>query len=292
MEKLKTYKVFNKDMECEVGKIYDFLTDEKFSYPWEAYSYKFQFFYDVIDCFKESIPSLDNVSICEINVLGDIIEYKSSDIDGHFTKKFEIVRKLDEEEILKLCNAGNGNDGIGNVGNQNKGNYNRGNRNDGHFNVGNYNKGTGNQGDENKGSFNNGSNNIGTGNIGSINFGNDNIGFDNRGNRNVGNHNIGNYNKGDYCLGDFNTLSIGCLTIFNNPIPNSVLKKFRKSKIYKLLDNLGGFNNCNKKYSTKDLYMLWWELLSEDEKREFKSYDYFDHLVFQNITGIEVDKID
>lgn len=294
MEKVRTYKVFNKDMELKgekykVGEIYDFTKDEKCTYPWESYSYKFRFFYTVLDCFKEAMPSIESVSICEINVLGDIVEHTPSDIDGYFTKKFEIVRKLEAEEILELCNDGNGNDGIGNVGNQNKGNYNRGNKNYGHFNEGNYNQGTGNEGNENKGSFNIGDNNIGTGNIGSINFGDDNIGLDNRGNRNVGNHNIGNYNKGDYCLGDFNTQSIGCLTLFNKPVPNSVVKNFRKTKFYKLLDNLGGFNTYNKKYTTNELYLFWWELLSSDEKNEFKSYDFFDHLVFQNITGIEVD---
>lgn len=266
----------------EVGGTYQ-TEDIKSDFLWKFNS-KFSFFYNVIDCFEYLPPFPDKVTICEIDVLGDIVE-----IGGyHCTNEFKILRKLSGNQILEISNDGEGNKGIGNIGNQNDGNYNRGNKNQGHFNQGNYNKGTGNEGNENEGNFNIGNNNIGTGNIGSINFGDDNIGIDNRGNRNVGNHNTGNYNKGDYCLGDFNTQSIGCSSLFNNPVPNSVIKKFRKSRVYTLLDNLGGFNNSDKKYSTNDLYKFWWELLSEDEKKEFKSLDYFNSLVFQKITGIWV----
>lgn len=233
---MRGYKAFDKDLKCgdfqyEIGKTYEF--DGK---PMILCERGFQFCKSISECYSFH-PMNDDIRICEVDAVGEIVTYNSTEF---WTNKIVILSEV--EEIWKKrgnidpssdggffnvgswnfgnyntgdhnsgswnsgdyndgnCNAGKCNTGGRNVGNSNTGDCNVGSCNSGDYNTGDYNSGFGNSGDYNTGDYNTGDYNTGTGNVGHCNIGNMNTG-----DWNLGNHNTGDWNKADFETGCFNT---------------------------------------------------------------------------------------
>jgi len=177
---MKGYKAFWLDEEgnyCTGGfagseyTIWEFNETKEVEGPSVLCYNGFHFFKEENFCFGFNFfkSKTDNTRICEVEVLGDIIE----DIYKCVTNKIKLIRDVTDELINKVDK------------NHNSGDYNIGNHNSGNYNLGNY--------------------NIGNHNTGDYNLGNYNIGNYNTGNYNTGNYNTGNYNTGNYNTGLFNT---------------------------------------------------------------------------------------
>ena len=145
--KIKGYKVFNKDWTCrgfqfEVGKIYEEDVTPK------CCEKGFHFCTKAADCFNYYSFSSKN-KVAEVIALGDV-DIKSDDTKC-CTNKIQIVREITWQELLTIVNTGKDCTGLCNTGNGNTGNGNTGN-----WNTGSGNTGNGNTGDWNKSSFNTG----------------------------------------------------------------------------------------------------------------------------------------
>lgn len=230
---------------------------------------------------------VDISRFCEIEVLGKEVT------DGHKcgSNHIRIVREIIGEELDELVGRVNGNVGLFNNGSWNSGNYNSGDRNSGSGNSGGWNTGYFNSGDENSGYYNTGCYNTGY--------------------RNSGEWNSGNNNSGDFNSGDFNSCDdsngVFCdeedtnIRIFNKPSGMS-LKQFRNSKYAKALlstsfnltewveDKTTMEGGYLKAYTYKEACANWWNRLSDEAKETIKSIPNFDEEVFENITGIKVEK--
>ena len=214
------------------------------------------------------------------------------------------------------CNIGNCNRGYGNTGNYNQGDSNVGNYNASSFNVGNYN--TSILGGNNTGDYNVGDRNTGDYNVGYRNAGDCNVGFFNTGNQNEGSCNTGMYNIGNYNTGDCNktNFSSGCfntiepkIDLFNKP-SDWTHKIWQNSKANKILSRIsltewipkeamtaeerqdhkeyavtGGYL---KYYNFKEACQIWWNSLTDREKRIIQWIPNFDAAIFYEITGIDV----
>lgn len=236
---VKGYKVFNPDWTCrekqyEVGKIYH---EERVILCERG----MHFCKRLVDCFNYYSFNPHN-KVAEVIAHGNVIEKN----DKCCTDILEIVREITWEEVLRLCNTGDGNIGNGNTGNNNTGNYNTGNSNSGRRNSG--------------------CHNIGVGNTGNNNTGNYNTGDRNTGNYNTGNDNTGNWNTGDY--------NVGCNVSGCFCTENQKIKLFNKPSNWDLND---WFNSDAKailftmpvKEYTKWIYT---ENMSPEEKKENPSY--------------------
>ena len=231
--------------------------------------------------------NVDISRFCEIEVLGEEVT------DG---KKFgsnhiRIVREITGEELDVLVGRVNGNTGIFNSGCWNSGGYNSGNYNSGRGNNGSWNTGHCNSGIENSGSYNSGS---------------CNSGYWNSGDNNSGDLNSGNWNSGDFNSCE-NSNGVFCdeedmnIRIFNKPSGMSI-REFRGSEYAKALasvpfrlielveDETKIEGYYIKKYTYKEACANWWNKLSTDAKETIKSIPNFDEKVFENITGIKVEK--
>jgi hypothetical protein len=257
-----------------------------------------------------------NDVICEVEILGDVV----TDGTKSCTNKIKILKELTKQQVLTLSNNGYDNTGVQNSGNwnsgncnsgdRNSGNWNSGNRNSGHWNSGDYNSGDWNSGNRNSGSSNSGNSNSGSSNSGDWNSGNRNSGHWNSGkwnsgdsnsgssnsgdwnsgNRNSGSSNSGNWNSGDYNSGFFNT-NEPTIRLFNNDT-NMTITEFRQSKYYAALmrepllltDYIDG-KLIN--YDYKEACDIWWNKLTEENKKIIMSMPNFNAEIFAEITGIK-----
>ena len=231
--------------------------------------------------------NVDISRFCEIEVLGEEV----TDGKKYGSNHIRIVREITGEELDVLVGRVNGNTGIFNSGCWNSGGYNSGN----------YNSGRGNNG-----SWNTGHCNSGIGNSGSYNSGSCNSGYWNSGDNNSGDLNSGNWNSGDFNSCE-NSNGVFCdeedmnIRIFNKPSGMSI-REFRGSEYAKALasvpfrlielveDETKIEGYYIKKYTYKEACANWWNKLSTDAKETIKSIPNFDEKVFENITGIKVEK--
>lgn len=211
-------------------------------------------------------------------------------------------------------NTGCNNTGNMNTGDENAGDCNTGNKNTGDKNAGNNNAGSCNTGDNNAGNFN-----TGDGNAGNCNAGNGNTGYNNKGDRNTGDSNIGDRNTGDWNKSSFNT---GCfntreqkIRLFDKPSnmtyyewtksdARRILGKIQKDVVewineedmtdeekteYPTYKTTGGYLKVLDEF---ECAQLWWDSLSERDKNIIKAIPNFDADIFEECTGIKVDKIE
>lgn len=231
--------------------------------------------------------NVDISRFCEIEVLGE----EMTDGKKYGSNHIRIVREITGEELDVLVGRVNGNTGIFNSGCWNSGGYNSGNYNSGRGNNGSWNTGHCNSGIENSGSYNSGS---------------CNSGYWNSGDNNSGDLNSGNWNSGDFNSCE-NSNGVFCdeedmnIRIFNKPSGMSI-REFRGSEYAKALasvpfrlielveDETKIEGYYIKKYTYKEACANWWNKLSTDAKETIKSIPNFDEKVFENITGIKVEK--
>lgn len=231
--------------------------------------------------------NVDISRFCEIEVLGEEV----TDGKKYGSNHIRIVREITGEELDVLVGRVNSNTGIFNSGCWNSGGYNSGNYNSGRGNNGSWNTGHCNSGIENSGSYNSGS---------------CNSGYWNSGDNNSGDLNSGNWNSGDFNSCE-NSNGVFCdeedmnIRIFNKPSGMSI-REFRGSEYAKALasvpfrlielveDETKIEGYYIKKYTYKEACANWWNKLSTDAKETIKSIPNFDEKVFENITGIKVEK--
>ena len=209
-------------------------------------------------------------------------------------------------------NSGNLNSGNRNSGNRNSGNLNSGSHNQGSYNSGNYNRGHGNSDERNSGWRNSGRRNMGDrnsgcGNVGDKNTGHDNIGSWNTGRRNRGNSNSGMFNRCSHSNGFFCTTE-PTVRMFNKDT-NLTYDDFSRSEWHRVL-NFGLFHLTEwvtytdaekqadpekeltegylKTRSFEEACRIWWEHLSEKDKKIVQSMPNFDADIFEEITGIKL----
>lgn len=206
--------------------------------------------------------NVDISRFCEIEVLGEEV----TDGKKYGSNHIRIVREITGEELDVLVGRVNGNTGI-------------------------FNSGCWNSGIENSGSYNSGS---------------CNSGYWNSGDNNSGDLNSGNWNSGDFNSCE-NSNGVFCdeedmnIRIFNKPSGMSI-REFRGSEYAKALasvpfrlielveDETKIEGYYIKKYTYKEACANWWNKLSTDAKETIKSIPNFDEKVFENITGIKVEK--
>ena len=309
---VKGYKVFNPDWTCrgfqyEVGKTFEEDVTPKCC---EA---GFHFCTKAIDCF--CYYSFDpNNKVAEVLALGDVdSQLKNTKCS---TNKIQIIREISWQELLDIINIGKSCTGLGNTGNRNTGHWNTGDINTGDWNTGDWNTGdrnTGdwNTGDRNTGNYNTGNYNTGNYNTGHFNTGNYNTGHWNTGNRNIGNRNTGDWNVTDVSSGCFCT-KVQDILIFDKPsnwtieywwnsdaryllnkIPKNVVEwiyesdmtdeEKEKNPTYK---TTGGYL---KVFDESESAQIWWDGLSNKNKKIIKSIPNFDAEKFEKCTGIKVD---
>ena len=209
-------------------------------------------------------------------------------------------------------NSGNRNSGNWNSGDWNSGDQNSGSHNQGSYNSGNYNRGYGNSDERNSGWRNSGRRNMGDrnsgcGNVGDKNTGHDNIGSWNTGRRNRGNSNSGMFNRCSHSNGFFCTTE-PTVRMFNKDT-NLTYDDFLRSEWHRVL-NFGLFHLTEwvtytdaekqadpvkeltegylKTRSFEEACRIWWENLSEKDKKIVQSMPNFDADVFEEITGIKL----
>ena len=215
------------------------------------------------------------------------------------------------ERVLSEIPAA-GNSGVFNIGNRNTGDWNAGdrntgNRNTGSRNAGDRNTGSRNAGDWNAGDRNTGSRNSGNGNSGDWNTGDWNSGKGNTGDWNSGNGNSGDWNSCNYSNGFFCSIDDPDIRIFNKPSGMSYLE-FVNSKYYMALcsaplriaewieyskdemdtDEKKALGGYLKKRSYFEACALWWDELTEENKKIITEIPNFDADIFYQITGIDL----
>ena len=294
-------KGFDKNLCCrgmqfEVGKIYDTGASDDDIKLCGNTVYHYCDNIRQVHSYYSCDPGKQN-RFCEIEVLGaEVTDGKKCG-----SNKIKIVREIVDDELKALIGQINGNTGLFNSGCWNSGNYNSGNKNSGYWNSGDKNSGNYNSGDWNSGNRNSGYWNSGDRNSGNCNSGDCNSGDWNSGNRNSGDCNSGDWNSGDWNLCD-NSNGVFCnqedknIRIFNKPSGMS-LSEFRQSKYYDALYSqpfeLTYWDKESEKLKHRS-YMkacaLWWENMSDKNKKIIIEIPNFDPDVFFDITGIDVTK--
>ena len=292
-EKIKGYKVFNADWTCrgfqyEVGKIF-----EEDVIP-SCCDCGFHFCLKASDCFNYYKFSSDN-KVAEVIALGDV-DY-ADDNTKCCTNRIHIVREIPWDEVLRIVNTGKDCTGLCNTGDCNTGNWNTGNRNTGNRNTGDW-----NTGDCNTGNWNTGNRNTGDCNTGDCNTGN----------RNTGNWNTGDWNRSSFNAGCFNTEEQK-ITMFNKPsdwsyrnwlnsdaryllnqIPKNVVEWVYSEDMtdeekaeHPTHETTGGYL---KVLDESECVQLWWDGLREQHREIISSLPNFDPDIFEQCTGIKVQK--
>ena len=312
-EGIKGYKVFNSDWTCrgfqyEVGKIF-----EEDVTP-SCCDRGFHFCLKASDCFNYYKFCSDN-KVAEVVALGDV-DYADANTKC-CTNRIRIVREIPWDEVLRIVNEGKDCTGLCNTGDWNTGDCNTGDCNTGNRNTGDWNTGDCNTGDCNTGNRNTGDCNTGNRNTGDWNTGNRNTGDCNTGNRNTGNRNTGDWNTGDWNRSSFNA---GCfntegqkVTMFNKPsdwtyrqwlnsdaryllnqIPKSVVEWVCSSDMtdeekaaHPTHETTGGYL---KVLDESECGQLWWDGLNEQQREVIFSLPNFDPDIFEQCTGIKVQK--
>ena len=315
---VRGYKVFNPDWTCrgfqyEVGKTFEEDVEPS------VCCCGFHFCENAADCFSYYNFDPEN-KVAEVVAHGKVV----NDGTKSCTNKIEIVREIPWQEVLDIVNTGKGCTGLCNSGNCNSGNRNSGNCNSGNRNSGDCNSGNCNSGECNSGNWNSGDCNSGNCNSGNRNSGNRNSGNRNSGNWNSGNRNSGNWNSGNWNSGDWNktNFSSGCFNteeekihLFNKPsdwtyrdwfnsdaryllnqIPRDVVEWIwssdmtdKEKEAHPEHETTGGYL---KVLDESDCAQIWWDGLSQIEKRIIRSIPNFDKEIFSEITGIKLESED
>ena len=307
-EGIKGYKVFNSDWTCrgfqyEVGKIF-----EEDVTP-SCCDRGFHFCLKASDCFNYYKFCSDN-KVAEVVALGDV-DYADANTKC-CTNRIRIVREIPWDEVLRIVNEGKDCTGLCNTGNQNTGNQNTGNQNTGDWNTGDWNTGNRNTGDWNTGDWNTGNQNTGNQNTGDRNTGDWNTGDWNTGDWNTGDCNTGDWNRSSFNAGCFNTEEQK-VTMFNKPsdwtyrqwlnsdaryllnqIPKSVVEWVCSSDMtdeekaaHPTHETTGGYL---KVLDESECGQLWWDGLNEQQREVIFSLPNFDPDIFEQCTGIKVQK--
>ena len=269
-------KGFDKDLKCrgfqfEVGKEYKIDTNGK---PLELCSNTVFHYCDSLQKVHEHYSCNDDSNrFCEIEVLGEEV----SDGEKCGSDHIRILREITGEELDVLKGLINGNTRLFNTGCWNSGNRNSGNWNSGSWNSGNWNSGNWNSGNWNSGD------------------------------RNSGDWNTGMFNKCDHSTGFFCTTA-PTVRMFNKDT-NLTYADFLRSEWHRVL-NFGIFQLTEwvsytdaekqadpvkeltegylKTRSFEEACQLWWEHLSEKDKKIVRSMPNFDADIFEEITGIKL----
>ena len=295
---VKGYKVFNPDWTCrgfqyEVGKTFEEDVEPS------VCCCGFHFCENAADCFSYYNFDPEN-KVAEVVAHGKVV----NDGTKSCTNKIEIVREIPWQEVLDIVNTGKGCTGLCNSGNRNSGNRNSGNCNSGDCNSGDWNSGNRNSGNRNSGNRNSGDWNSGDWNSGNRNSGN----------RNSGDWNSGDWNKTNFSSGCFNTEEEK-IRLFNKPsdwtyrdwfnsdaryllnqIPRDVVEWIwsgdmtdEEKEAHPEHETTGGYL---KVLDESDCTQIWWDGLSQTEKRIIRSIPNFDKEIFSEITGIKLESED
>lgn len=286
MEQVRGYKAFNKDWTCkgkqyEVGKMFE--EDVEL----EVGAKGMHFCKRLSDCFNYYTYDESVTKVAEVLAVGDCLGKD----DLIVTNKLVILRELQWDEVINLCNTGDWNTGNWNTGNKNTGNKNTGDRNTGDWNTGDRNTGCCNTGNWNTGCWNTGDSNTG--------------------NWNTGDWNAGDWNTTSYSSGCFNTTE-GTIRMFNKPSDMSM-------EDWLVSDSRAILNRCpcvttkwinsaemtdaekadHPEHTTTGGFLKtiivsdaekqeWWDGLEERERKYVKALPNFDKAIFYECTGIEV----
>lgn len=293
---VKGYKVFDPDWTCrgfqyQVGKYYEI--------PEKPVVCKrgFHFCKNLLDCY-EHYRFDENNKVAEVTAYGDI------DIDEYekkyCTNKIKIEKELNWNEVLNMVNTGKNCTGFRNTGDRNTGNCNTG-----YYNTGDRNTGEWNTGSWNTGSWNTGSCNTGSWNTGEWNTGDCNTGDRNTGDWNAGNWNTGCFNTVEQKIFLFNKLSDWTMKDWINSEARSIFYDIRISPVQKInkKDMTEKEKEQHPEYQTTGFYLKelrseeiaeerqkYWNQLSQKQKDIVMAIPNFDKEIFQQITGIDVDK--
>ena len=147
-ETIKGYKVFNPDWTC---RGFQYKVGETFVHNGniEMCGKGFHFCRKASDCFNYYKFDSNN-KVAEVEAVG-LVETRG---DKSVTDKIKIVREIEWQELLTIANEGNDCTGLCNSGDWNSGNRNSGNRNSGNRNSGNWNSGNWNSTNFSTGFFN------------------------------------------------------------------------------------------------------------------------------------------
>ena len=319
-ESIKGYKVFNPDWTCrgfqyKMGKTFIHNGNIKMC------GKGFHFCRKASDCFNYYKFDSSN-KVAEVEAVG-LVETQG---DKSVTDKIKIVREIEWQELLTIVNEGNDctglcNTGDCNTGNWNSGDWNSGNRNSGDWNSGDWNSGDWNSGNRNSGNWNSGNRNSGNWNSGDWNSGNRNSGDWNSGNWNSGDWNSGNWNSGNRNSGDWNSTNFSTgffnseqqpIYMFNQPtnmqrddICNlagiQILNWNYENSWWIYSENMSAEEKAaHPEYETTGGYLktvdfktackMMWDGLNDDEKSAVMQLPNFDADVFEEITGISVER--
>lgn len=328
--RVKGYKVFNADWTCRGFQYVVGETFEEDVIP-SCYDKGFHFCTKASDCFNY-YPFDPNNKVAEVEAIGEIDTSSVDSIcctnKIRIVRELSWNEFLEIVNTGKGCtglrnkgnyNSGNHNNGNRNSGDYNNGDYNNGNHNNGNYNSGDYNSGNRNNGNRNKGNYNSGNRNSGDYNsgyynTGDWNSGDRNIGDWNSGNRNIGDYNSGDWNKTNFSSGCFNTKEQKIL-MFDKP-SNWSLNDWWDSEARRLLNQIqhnvlkwicledmtdeekeqhpehkttGGYL---KELDRSECNQIWWNNLSEMERNIIRNIPNFDEVIFEEITGIKIEKED
>ena len=270
---IKGYKVFNSDWTCrgfqyEVGKIF-----EEDVIP-SCCDQGFHFCLKASDCFNYYKFCSDN-KVAEVVALGDV-DY-ADDNTKCCTNRIRIVREIPWDEVLRIVNTGKDCTGLCNTGDRNTGDCNTGDCNTGNRNTGNR-----------------------------------NTGDCNTGNRNTGDCNTGDWNRSSFNAGCFNTEEQK-ITMFNKPsdwsyrnwlnsdaryllnqIPKNVVEWVYSKDMtdeekaeHPTHETTGGYL---KVLDESECCQLWWDGLNEQQREVIFSLPNFDSDIFEQCTGIKIEK--
>ena len=267
-EGIKGYKVFNSDWTCrgfqyEVGKIF-----EEDVTP-SCCDRGFHFCLKASDCFNYYKFCSDN-KVAEVVALGDV-DYADANTKC-CTNRIRIVREIPWDEVLRIVNEGKDctglcNTGDWNTGDCNTGDCNTGNRNTGDWNTGDWNTGDWNTGDWNRSSFNAGC-------------------------FNTEEQKVTMFNKpSDWTYRQWLNSDARYLL---NQIPKSVVEWVCSSDMtdeekaaHPTHETTGGYL---KVLDESECGQLWWDGLNEQQREVIFSLPNFDPDIFEQCTGIKVQK--
>lgn len=292
---IKGYKVFNPDWTCR-GFQYKVGGTYKHDGNIAICGAGFHFCQKASDCFAYYGFDSRN-KVAEVEAIG----YVETIGDKSVTNKIVILREIKWSELLEIVNEGSNCTGRCNTGDCNTGHWNTGD-----WNTGRHNTGARNTGDRNTGYWN-----TGGWNTGYWNTGDENTGDRNTGRCNTGHGNTGHWNSTDFSTGFFNSQSQP-VYMFNKPTNMSRDDVCRLKGMEILYWNYvsswwiyshnmtdeeklahpehevtGGYL---KTVDFKTACKMMWDKLDADDRQSVMDLPNFDADVFEEITGIKIEK--
>ena len=261
---VRGYKVFDPDWTCSPnGNTKQYTCPGKFE---ENVSVNIcgsgmHFCVNAADCFNYYHFDPNN-KVAEVLAYGDVV----SDGIKSCTNKLEIIREVPWQELLEIVNTGKGCTGLCNSGDWNSGNWNSGACNSGDWNSGNWNSGDWNSGDWNSTNFSSGC-------------------------FNTKEQKIYLFNKpSDWAYCDWINSDARFLL---KQIPRNVVEWIyspdmtdEEKEAHPEYETTGGYL---KVLDETDCAQIWWDGLSEYEKKIVMKIPNFDREIFSEITGIKLE---